>query len=99
MLNAAAATAVNGTVMNTVERVTAFKLMTRALDEREAADAGQRTQRLRAAATRLLDAGEIQLAQEAQAAAAQLDAGQALSPHATKRLVSATRRLDMSDLG
>ena len=94
-----AATAVNGAVMNTVERVTAFKLMTRALDEREAADAGQRTQRLRAAATRLLDAGEIQLAQEAQAAAAQLDAGQALSPHATKRLVSATRRLDMSDLG
>ena len=97
--DAAAATAVNGAVMNTVERVTAFKLMTRALDEREAADAGQRTQRLRAAATRLLDAGEIQLAQEAQAAAAQLDAGQALSPHATKRLVSATRRLDMSDLG
>ena len=94
-----AATAVNGAVMNTVERVTAFKLMTRALDEREAADAGQRTQRLRAAATRLLDAGEIQLAQEAQAAAAQIDAGQTLSPHATKRLVSATRRLDMSDLG
>ena len=85
--------------MNTVERVTAFKLMTRALDERETADAGQRTQRLRAAATRLLDAGEVQLAQEAQAAAAQLDAGQALSPQATKRLVSATRRLDMSDLG
>jgi Ca-activated chloride channel family protein len=96
---AEAATAVNGAVMNTVERVTAFKLMTRALDERETADAGQRTQRLRAAATRLLDAGEVQLAQEAQAAAAQLDAGQALSPHATKRLVSATRRLDMSDLG
>ena len=94
-----AATAVNGAVMNTVERVTAFKLMTRALDERETADAGQRTQRLRAAATRLLDAGEVQLAQEAQAAAAQLDAGQALSPQATKRLVSATRRLDMSDLG
>ncbi len=94
-----AATAVNGAVMNTVERVTAFKLMTRALDEREAADAGQRTQRLRAAATRLLDAGEIQLAQEAQAAAAQIDAGQTLSPHATKRLVSATRKLDMSDLG
>ncbi len=94
-----AATAVNGAVMNTIERVTAFKLMTRALDERETADAGQRTQRLRAAATRLLDAGETELAREAQAAAAQLDAGQALSPHATKRLVSATRRLDMSDLG
>ena len=58
----AAATAVNGAVMNTVERVTAFKLMTRALDEREAADSRQRTQRLRAAATRLLDAGEIELA-------------------------------------
>ena len=95
----AAAVAVNGAVMNTVERVTAFKLMTRALDEREAADAQQRTQRLRAAATRLLDAGEVALARETEAAAAQIDAGQALSPHATKRLVSATRRLDMSDLG
>jgi Ca-activated chloride channel family protein len=95
----AAAMAVNGAVMNTVERVTAFKLMTRALDEREAADGQQRTQRLRAAATRLLDAGEIELARQAEAAAAQMDAGQALSPQATKRLVSATRRLDMSDLG
>lgn len=95
----AAATAVNAPVMNTVERVTAFKLMTRALDERDSADAQQRTQRLRAAATRLLDAGEVELAREAEAAAAQIDAGQALSPHATKRLVSATRRLDMSDLG
>ena len=94
-----AATAVNGAVMNTVERVTAFKLMTRALDEREAVDSRQRTQRLRAAATRLLDAGEIELARQAEAAAAQMDAGQALSPQATKRLVSATRRLDMSDLG
>ena len=94
-----AATAVNGAVMNTVERVTAFKLMTRALDEREVVDSRQRTQRLRAAATRLLDAGEIELARQAEAAAAQMDAGQALSPQATKRLVSATRRLDMSDLG
>lgn len=95
----AAAAAVDALVMNTVEKVTAFKLMTRALDEREAADSPQRTQRLRAAATRLLDAGEAELAQQAEAAAAQLDAGQALSAGATKRLVSATRRLDMSDLG
>ncbi|WP_374689266.1 VWA domain-containing protein [Promineifilum sp.] len=90
----AEAQAVNGAVMNTVERVTAHKLMTRALDERETADAGQRTQRLRAAATRLLDAGEVELAREAEAAAAQLAAGHSLSAGATKRLVSATRRLD-----
>ena len=95
----AQATAVNGAVMNVVERVTAFKLMTRALDVSDSADAPQRTQRLRAAATRLLDAGEAELAREAEAAAAQIDAGQSLSPGATKRLVSATRRLDMSDLG
>lgn len=97
--DAATAAAVNGAVMNTVERVTAFKLMTRALDERAGVDAQQRTQRLRAAATRLLDAGEVELARETEAAAAQIDAGQSLSPHATKRLVSATRRLDMGDLG
>lgn len=97
--NPADATAVDGMVMNTVERVTAFKLMTRALDERDAADAPQRTQRLRAAATRLLDAGEMELARQAQDAAAQIDAGGSLTPGATKRLVSATRRLDMSDLG
>jgi len=95
----AGATAVNGAVMNIVERVSVFKLMTRALDERDSADAQQRTRRLQAVATRLLDAGEVELAREAEAAAAQLGAGQTLSPHATKRLVSATRRLDMSDLG
>ena len=89
---------VNGRVMNVVEKVSAFKLMTRALDESEAADAAVRTRRLRAAATQLLDMGEQGLAQQALEAAEQMDAGQQLAPSVTKKLVSSTRKIDMSDL-
>lgn len=88
----------DGRIMNIVEKVSAFKMMTRALDEREALDAGARTQRLRSAATRLLNIGELDLARRAQDAADQMETGQHLSPGQTKRLVSETRRLDMSDL-
>jgi len=94
----AAAQQVNGRVMNVVEKVSAFKLMTRALDESEVADAATRTRRLKAAATRLLDMGEGELAQQAQAAAVQMESGQQLSGSETKKLTSATRKLDMGDL-
>lgn len=87
-----------GRVMNIVEKVSAFKLMTRALDEGERADAASRTRRLRAAATRLLDVGEVELAEQAREAAAEMAAGVQLDPSKTKKLVSATRKLDMSEL-
>jgi Ca-activated chloride channel family protein len=80
-------------VMNLVEKVTAFKLQTRALAEAEAGNLTGATQKLRAAATRLLDLGELELAQKAQEQAQALDQGQAISAESQKELRYATRRL------
>jgi Ca-activated chloride channel homolog len=80
-------------VMNLVEKVTAFKLQTRALSEAEAGNLSGATQKLRAAATRLLDLGELELAQKAQEQATALEQGQAMSAEQQKELRYATRRL------
>jgi len=80
-------------VMNLVEKVTAFKLQTRALSEAEAGNLTGATQKLRAAATRLLDLGELELAQKAQEQATQLEEGKAISAENQKELRYATRRL------
>ncbi|ABU58476.1 vWA domain-containing protein [Roseiflexus castenholzii] len=80
-------------VMNLVEKVTAFKLQTRALAEAEAGNVSGATQKLRAAATRLLDLGELELAQKVAEQAEQLDQGQAMSAERQKELRYATRRL------
>jgi Ca-activated chloride channel family protein len=80
-------------VMNLVEKVTAFKLQTRALSEAEAGNTAGATQKLRAAATRLLDLGELDLAQKAQAQAEQLEQGKSMSAESQKELRYATRRL------
>lgn len=53
---------INPRVMNIVEKVTAFKLQTRALDEATMGNLAGATQKLRAAATILLDQGEDELA-------------------------------------
>jgi Ca-activated chloride channel family protein len=79
--------------MNLVEKVTAFKLQTRALSEAEAGNTAGATQKLRAAATRLLDLGELDLARKAEEQAAQLEQGQAMSAETQKELRYATRRL------
>jgi Ca-activated chloride channel homolog len=73
--------------------VTAFKLQTRALSEAEAGNLTGATQKLRAAATRLLDLGELELAQKAQAQAEQLEQGKGMSAETQKELKYATRRL------
>jgi Ca-activated chloride channel homolog len=80
-------------VMNLVEKVTAFKLQTRALSEAEAGNLTGATQKLRAAATRLLDLGELDLAQKAQEQADQFEQGQGMSAETQKELRYATRRL------
>ncbi len=80
-------------VMNLVERVTAFKLQTKALQDVATGNVTGATQKLRAAATRLLDLGELELAEKAQQQAAALEQGQQLSPEAQKELRYATRRL------
>ena len=86
-------TALDGRVMNLVEKVSAYKLMTRALAEQAAEDTATRTRRLRAAAKRLLDLGEETLAEQASAAADQMEAGVVIPAGETKRLVAQTRRL------
>lgn len=83
----------NPKVMNLVEKVTAFKLQTRALSEAEAGNVAGATQKLRAAATRLLDLGELDLAQKAQQQAEQLETGQQMNAETQKELRYATRRL------
>ncbi|MEI6777479.1 MAG: VWA domain-containing protein [Chloroflexales bacterium] len=80
-------------VMNLVEKVTAFKLQTRALAEAELGNTSGATQKLRAAATRLLDLGELDLAEKTLQHADQLEQGAKLSAETQKELKYATRRL------
>ena len=79
--------------MNLVEKVTAFKLQTRALSEAEAGNVAGATQKLRAAATRLLDLGELDLAKKAEEQASALESGNQVSAERQKELRYATRRL------
>jgi Ca-activated chloride channel family protein len=83
----------NPRVMNVVETLSAFKLQTRALQEAEMGDIAGATRKLQAAATRLLDMGETDLAAEVQAQAQNLASQGQLDPHATKKLRYETRRL------
>lgn len=72
-LDPSSAQQVNPRVMNIVEKVTAFKLQTRALQEAEVGNIAGATQKLRAAATILLSQGDTQLAQTAQMEADKLE--------------------------
>jgi len=80
-------------VMNIVEKVTAFKLQTRALEEAKMGNAAGASQKLRAAATRLLEMGEEDLAQSALEEAENLEKGGQMSAHGTKKLRYETRKL------
>lgn len=61
--DAGLAAQVNPNVMNIVEKVSAFKLQTRALQDLAAGDVAGATQKLQSAVTRLLNQGEVELAQ------------------------------------
>lgn len=80
-------------IMNLVEKVTAFKLQTRALDEAQKGNIRGATQKLRAVATRLLDMGETELASTAQEEAERLEQQQQMSELGTKKLQYETRKL------
>jgi Ca-activated chloride channel family protein len=82
----------NARVMNIVERAGAFRLGSLALAAAEKGDPAA-TQRLRAAATRLLDMGEAELAGAMLDQVQSLEQDGALDPNATKRLRYETRRL------
>ena len=80
-------------VMRVVEALSAYKLQRRAQADLEAGDVASATRKLRAAATRLLDMGEEELAAEAQRQASELEQHGQPDPRLTKKLRYETRKL------
>lgn len=89
--------AFDATVMNLVEKVSVFKLQTRALEEAQAGNVALATQQLRAAATRLLSLGEADLAQAAEQEANNLQQQGQMSASGTKKLHYGTQKLTQPD--
>lgn len=87
-----------GRVMNIIERVVAHKLQTQALDEAAAGDIPRATMRLRAAATRLLELGEDQMAEQANQQAEHLEQSGQIDTADMQRMRYATRRLTETEL-
>jgi len=90
--DAASAAKVNAEVMHLVEKVSAFKLQTRALTEAQAGNIAAATQKLQAAATVLLNMGEDDLAQTAEREILGLKKTGAISAVGTKKLEYGTRK-------
>jgi Ca-activated chloride channel family protein len=88
-----AAAKVNARVMNLVEKVSAFKLQTRALTEAAAGDIVAATRKFEAAATMLLKLGEDDLAKAVDREIASLKTSGMLTAAGTKRLEYGTRKL------
>ena len=93
--DAAESTKVNAEVMNLVEKVSAFRLQTRALTEAEAGNVAEATRKLEAAATVLLDLGEGELAEAAEREILSLRRTGTLTAAGTKKLEYGTRKLTM----
>lgn len=87
----------NPRVMNSVEKATTFKLQTRALQASMVGDVTNATRNLRAAATRLLNMGETELAEAAEQEARKLESGGHVSAAGTKKLAFDTRKLAVSE--
>jgi Ca-activated chloride channel family protein len=87
----------NPRVMNSVEKATTFKLQTRALQASMAGDVTGATRNLRAAATRLLNLGETELAEAAEKEAEKIESEGQVSAAATKKLTFETRKLSASE--
>jgi Ca-activated chloride channel family protein len=79
--------------MNLVEKVTAFKLQTRALNAARLGDTEGASKQLRRAATRLLQVGEEKLAEAALAEADNLEEKGEMSSGGAKKLRYSTRKL------
>lgn len=91
--DASAATKVNAEVMNLMEKVSAFKLQTRALSEAEAGNIAAATRKLQSAATVLLNMGEDELAEAAEKEILSLKKTGNLTSAGTKKLEYGTRKL------
>ena len=83
----------NPRVMNIVEKATTFKLQTRALEASMLGDVTNATRNLRAAATRLLNMGETELAEATEQEAQALESAGRMTPAGTKKLAFDTRKL------
>ncbi|RRR75003.1 MAG: VWA domain-containing protein [Candidatus Viridilinea halotolerans] len=77
---------VNPGVMNIVEKVSAFKLQTRALQDVAEGNVQGATQKLKSAVTRLLSQGELELAETMQQEIANLEQGGQLSSEGQKTI-------------
>ena len=77
---------VNARVMNIVEKVSAFKLQTRALEDLEAGNVRAATQKLQGALTHLINQGDSQLAAIVQKEIANLEKGLVMSPEGRKTI-------------
>jgi Ca-activated chloride channel homolog len=91
--DAAQARLYDAEIMNIVEKVTAFKLQTRALEEAKLGNIAGASQQLRAAATRLLEMGEEELGRSALEEAENLEKTGQMSSLGTKKLRYETRKL------
>ena len=96
--DATMSTKIDGRLMNMIERVVAHKLQTQALDEAAAGDVGRATQRLRAAATRLLELGEKDMALQATQQADKIEQDGQMDKAAAQKMRYATKRLTADDL-
>ncbi len=82
----------NARVMNVIERVTAFKLQSSALDDAQAGNLSGAQQKLANAITMLLNQGETALASQLQAEAERLARGQQVSPEGRKTIQFTSRK-------
>jgi Ca-activated chloride channel family protein len=73
-------------VMNLVEKVTAFKLQTRALEDLEAGNVQGATEKLQSAVTRLLSGGDVDLANTVQQEIDNLQKARSMSPEGRKTI-------------
>ena len=73
-------------VMNLVEKVSAFKLQTRALQDLEAGNIPAATQKLKGALTHLLNQGDTELAGVVQQELTNLEKGRVMSPEGRKTI-------------
>jgi Ca-activated chloride channel family protein len=90
---------VSAPVMNIVEKVSAFKLQTRALQDLQSGNVTGATQKLQSAVTRLLSQGEVELAQTMQQEITNLQQSGQLSSEGQKTMKFGTRKtVRLSDL-
>lgn len=90
---------VNAPIMNIVEKVSAFKLQTRALQDLQSGDVPGATQKLKSAVTRLLNQGEVELANKMEQEITNLEQSGQLSSEGQKTIKFGTRKtVRLSDL-